>query len=62
VLRGEDTVLDLLVRGIGSALWKVEIQGDLDSPDVNAVFLSVLKQPLDVFRKTNTNISAQEDR
>jgi len=62
VLRGEDTVLDMLFRGIGSALWKVEIQGDLDEPDVNAVFLSVLKQPLDVFRKNNAAPPAQEAR
>jgi hypothetical protein len=62
VLRGEDTVLDMLVRGIGSALWKVEIYGDLDSPEVQAVFLSVLKQPLDVFRKNNAGPPAKEAR
>jgi hypothetical protein len=62
VLRGEDTVLDMLVRGIGSALWKVEIHGDLDAPQVDAVFLSVLKQPLSVFRKNNPDIPAKGDR
>lgn len=62
MVQGEDNVLDMLFRGIGSALWKVEIQGDLDEPNVNAVFLSVLKQPLDVFKKNNGNISAEEDR
>ncbi|MEN8127645.1 MAG: hypothetical protein ABFR90_07550 [Planctomycetota bacterium] len=51
VIHGEDTVLDMLVRGIGSALWKVQIHGDLDAPDVDAVYLSVLKQPLDIFKK-----------
>ena len=51
IVRGEDSVLDSLIRGIGSALWKVEIYGDLDAPEVNAVFLSMLKQPLDVFKK-----------
>ena len=62
VLRGEDTVLDMLVRGIGSALWKVQIHGDLDSPEVDAVFLSVLKQPLDVFKKNNPGVTAEESR
>jgi len=62
VLRGEDTVFDMLFRGIGSALWKVEIQGDLDQPNVDAVFLSVLKQPLDVFKKNNAVVPAEEAR
>ena len=47
----EDTILDLLARGIGSAIWKVEVRGDMDNPKVDAVFLSVLKQPLDMFKK-----------
>ena len=47
----EDTILDSLARGIGSAIWKVEIRGDLNSPQVDAVYLSVLKQPLDIFKK-----------
>lgn len=58
-VRGEDTVLDSLMRGIGSALWKVEIHGDLDAPEVDAVFLSVLKQPLGIFRKNNTGVSGE---
>ena len=49
----EDTILDLLARGIGSAIWKVQIRGDLNSPQVDAVYLSVLKQPLDIFKKKN---------
>ncbi len=49
----EDTILDLLTRGIGSAIWKVQIRGDLNSPQVDAVYLSVLKQPLDIFKKKN---------
>ena len=51
IVHGEDTLLDMLVRGIGSALWKVEIYGNLDAPEVDAVYLSVLKQPLDIFKK-----------
>jgi len=51
LLGTEDTILDLLARGIGSAVWKVEVRGALDDPKVDAVFLSVLKQPLELFRK-----------
>lgn len=51
LLGSEDTILDLLARGIGSAIWKVEVRGDVKEPQVNAVFLSVLKQPLDIFEK-----------
>jgi hypothetical protein len=51
LLGSEDTILDLLARGIGSAIWKVEVRGDMKEPQVNAVFLSVLKQPLDIFEK-----------
>ena len=43
-------ILDILARGIGSALWKVEIHGDMDTPKVDAVYLSVLKQPLNIFK------------
>jgi hypothetical protein len=44
--KSEETILDTLARGIGSALWKVEVRGTLDTPEVDAVYLSVLKQPL----------------
>ncbi|MHC5185546.1 MAG: hypothetical protein ACYSPI_14990, partial [Planctomycetota bacterium] len=44
--KSEETILDTLARGIGSALWKVEVRGTLESPKVDAVYLSVLKQPL----------------
>lgn len=50
-LGSEETILDTLARGIGSALWKVQIRGTLDTPEVDAVYLSVLKQPLDIFKK-----------
>jgi hypothetical protein len=49
LIGSEDTILDFLARGIGSAIWKVEVRGDLNEPQVNAVFLSVLKQPLNIF-------------
>ncbi|MHC5200035.1 MAG: hypothetical protein ACYSO1_08000, partial [Planctomycetota bacterium] len=45
----EDSILDALARGIGSALWKIQVDGTLDEPQVDAVYLSVLKQPLDIF-------------
>lgn len=51
LLGTEDTILDLLARGIGSAVWKVEVRGDMNNPKVDAVFLSVLKQPLELFKK-----------
>lgn len=51
LLGNEDTILDLLARGIGSAIWKVEVRGSLDDPKIDAVFLSVLKSPLDIFKK-----------
>jgi hypothetical protein len=44
--KSEETILETLARGIGSALWKVEVRGTLESPEVDAVYLSVLKQPL----------------
>ena len=45
----EDSILDALARGIGSALWKIQVDGTLEAPQVDAVYLSVLKQPLDIF-------------
>ncbi len=47
----EDTILDQLARGIGKALWKVELRGTVEEPKIEAVFFSVLKQPLDIFKK-----------
>ncbi|OQY04974.1 MAG: hypothetical protein B6I25_06300 [Planctomycetales bacterium 4572_13] len=47
----EKTILEALTRGIGSALWKVQVRGTLDTPEVDAVYLSVLKQPLNIFKK-----------
>lgn len=44
-------LLDKIARGIGSALWKVQIQGSIEEPQVDAVYLSILKQPLDIFKK-----------
>ncbi len=50
-LGDEKTILDTLARGISSALWKVKVHGTLDTPEVDAVYLSVLKQPLNIFKK-----------
>ncbi len=47
----EDTIIDRLARGIGKALWKVEIRGDINQPKIETVYFSVLKQPLNIFRK-----------
>jgi hypothetical protein len=49
----EETIFDTLARGIGSALWKIEVRGTLESPEVGAVYLSVLKQPLNLFKDSN---------
>ena len=49
----EETIFDTLARGISSALWKVEVRGTLESPEVDAVYLSVLKQPLNLFKDSN---------
>jgi hypothetical protein len=46
----EETVLEALARGIGSALWKVEVHGTIEDPEVDAVYLAVLKHPLDLFK------------
>lgn len=51
IIGKEDDILNMLARGIGSALWKIEINGDIKDPKVDAVFLSVLKSPLDIFKK-----------
>lgn len=51
VASDRQTILDTLARGMGSALWHVEVDGSLDDPNVKAVYLSLLKQPLDVFKK-----------
>jgi hypothetical protein len=53
IVTDKQSILDMLARGIGSALWKVEIRGTLESPKVDAVYLSVLKQPLNLFKKDN---------
>ncbi|MHC4782347.1 MAG: hypothetical protein ACYTE0_04745, partial [Planctomycetota bacterium] len=49
----EETVLDELARGIGSALWKVQLRGTLDTPEVDAIYLTILKQPLGIFKESN---------
>lgn len=56
----EDTILDMIARGIGSALWRLEMKGDISEPKIDSVYLSVLKQPLDIFKKKN-NTSAVQD-
>ncbi len=40
-----DTSLDRLLQGVGSALWRVEVRGDMKEPDIQAVFLSVFRPP-----------------
>jgi len=45
----EDTFLDRLLRGMGAALWRVEVRGDMKDPVVQAVFLSVFRPPTGLF-------------
>jgi len=47
----EDTVISMLARGVGSAIWRVQIKGAFSDPSVETVFLSVLKQPLELFKR-----------
>jgi hypothetical protein len=47
----EDTVISMLARGVGSAIWRVQVKGDYDDPSVETVYLSVLKQPLELFKR-----------
>lgn len=51
IVTDKQSILDMLARGFGSALWKVQIHGVFESPQVDAVYLSVLKHPLDIFKE-----------
>lgn len=44
----EPFILDSLLRGLGSALWKIEIRGAMDTPQIRTVSLPILQLPLDV--------------
>jgi hypothetical protein len=47
----EDTVISMLARGVGSAIWRVQVKGDVSDPAVETVYFSVLKQPLELFKR-----------
>ena len=44
-------ILNRLARGIGQAIWKIEMTGSVTDPSIQTVYFSVLKQPLDIFKK-----------
>jgi len=44
----EPLILDSLLRGLGSALWKIEIRGAMDAPQIRTISLPILQLPLDV--------------
>ena len=47
----EPIVLDSLLRGLGSAFWKIEIRGDMREPEIRTVSLPILQLPLDMLRR-----------
>lgn len=47
----EDTIISMLARGVGSAIWRVQVKGDYNDPSVETVYFSVLKQPLELFKR-----------
>ena len=51
-LAGTETViLDSLLRGLGSAFWKIEIRDDMRDPTIRTISLPILQLPLDLLRR-----------
>lgn len=51
IFGNEDTIVNMLARGVGSAIWKIQVTGTMQDPEVDTVYLSVLKQPLELFKR-----------
>jgi hypothetical protein len=47
----EPMILDSLLRGLGSAFWKIEIRGDLREPEIRTISLPILQFPLDLLKR-----------
>lgn len=47
----EPLILDSLLRGLGSAFWKIEIRGDLREPEIRTISLPILQFPLDLLKR-----------
>lgn len=48
----ESVILDSLLRGLGSAIWKIEIRGDIREPEIRTISLPLLQLPLELFRRS----------
>lgn len=47
----EPIILDSLLRGLGSAFWKIEIRGDMREADIRTISLPILQLPLELLRR-----------
>ena len=47
----EPSFLDSMLRGLGSAFWKIEIRGDMRQPEINTVSLPILQFPLELLKR-----------
>lgn len=47
----EPVILDSLLRGLGSAFWKIEIRGDLREPAIRTISLPIIQFPLDLLKR-----------
>lgn len=47
----EPVILDSLLRGLGSAFWKIEIRGDLREPEIRTISLPIIQFPLDLLKR-----------
>jgi hypothetical protein len=47
----EPIILDSLLRGLGSAFWKIEIRGDMREAEIRTISLPILQLPLELLRR-----------
>jgi hypothetical protein len=48
IMTSEPSMLESLAKGLGSAVVKIEVHGDIDEPDIKVTTLPVFKTPLDL--------------
>jgi hypothetical protein len=51
IFGNDDAIINMLARGFGSAIWKIQVKGTIKDPVIDTVYLSVLKQPLELFKR-----------
>jgi hypothetical protein len=51
LLGSDKMILGQIARGIGKAIWKIELSGGVSEPEIDVIYFSVLKQPLNIFKK-----------